>query len=79
VIEHRLYGFERFHEHHRVATAGRIESKILICTPKYATMLTLQGWKVFDFHESLGLEPHFYETEQVNESSHIDQVFINNL
>ena len=55
--EHRLYSFERFVEHPRVKTAGSMEQKILLCTPSHATMYALQGWTVFDFHESLDMEP----------------------
>ena len=66
MIEHRLYSIERFIEHARVKTAGRMEQKILLCTPKCATMYALQGWTVFDFHESLDMEP-----EQLCEHSQI--------
>ena len=61
MIEHRLYSIERFVEHPRVKTAGRMEQKILLCTPKHATMYALQGYTVFDFHESLEMEPEYYE------------------
>ena len=64
--EHRLYSIERFVEHDRVKTAGRMEEKILLCTPKRATMYALQGWTVFDFTESLEMEP-----EQLCEHSQI--------
>ena len=61
MIEHRLYSIERFVEHPRVKTAGQVEQKLLLCTPKDATMLALEGWTVFDFHESLDMEPEYYE------------------
>jgi len=61
MIEHRLYSIERFVEHERVKTAGRMEQKILLCTPKHATIYALQGWNVFDFTESLDMEPEYYE------------------
>ncbi len=61
MIEHRLYSIERFAEHPRVKTAGRVEGKLLLCTPKDATLYALQGWTIFDITESLGLEPHYYE------------------
>ena len=64
MIEHRLYSIERFHEHPRVKTAGRMEEKLLLCTPKHATILALQGWTVFDFHESLDMEPEYYGCER---------------
>lgn len=67
MIEHRLYSIERFHKHPRSKTAGRVEEKLLLCTPSYATMLALQGWTVFDFHESLDMEPEYYEEKQVRE------------
>jgi len=38
-----------------------MEEKILLCTPKDATMYALQGYTVFDFHESLEMEPEYYE------------------
>ena len=63
MIEHRLYSIERFVEHERVKTAGRMEQKILLCTPKRAMWYALQGYEVFDFHESLDMEPEYYETE----------------
>ena len=59
--EHRLYSFERFVEHARVKTAGSMEQKILLCTPECATMYAMQGWTVFDFHESLDMEPEYYD------------------
>ena len=43
-----------------------MEQKILLCTPKRATMYALQGWTVFDFHESLDMEPEYYETEKLS-------------
>ena len=58
MIEHRLYSLERFVEHPR-----KMEEKILLCTPKRVTMYALKGWTVFDFHESLDMEPEYYETE----------------
>ena len=61
MIEHRLYSIERFIEHPRIKTSGHIEQKLLLCTPKHATMYALQGWTVFDFHESLDMEPEYYE------------------
>lgn len=56
MIEHRLYGFERF--------TDQVESKIMYCTPEHATMLALQGWTVFDFTESLDMDSEYYDTEQ---------------
>jgi hypothetical protein len=29
----------------------------LLCTPKCATMYALQGYTVFDYHQSLEMEP----------------------
>lgn len=63
MFEHRLYSIERFIEHPRVKTAGRMEKYLLLCTPKDATMYMLKGWNVFDFHESLDMEPEYYEEE----------------
>ena len=51
MIEHRLYDIEKWEQ-------GKIvEQKILLCTPKCATMYALQGYTVFDFHQSLDMEP----------------------
>jgi hypothetical protein len=51
LIEHRLYSIEKWEQ-------GKIvEQKILLCTPKDATMYALQGYTVFDYHESLDMEP----------------------
>ena len=60
-IEHRLYSIERFVEHARIKTAGCMEQKILLCTPRDATLYALQGWTVFDFTESLDMEPEYYD------------------
>ena len=54
MIEHRLYSIEKW-------VQGKKEDKLLLCTPKDATMYILQGWTVFDFHESLDMEPEYYE------------------
>jgi len=64
MIEHRLYHIERFIEHPRVKTAGRVEGQIVLCTPKRATWYRLQGYDVFDFHESLGMEPEYYSVDK---------------
>ena len=59
MIEHRLYDIEKWEQ-------GKIvEQKILLCTPKCATMYALQGYTVFDYHQSLEMEP-----EQLCEHSH---------
>ena len=51
MIEHRLYDIEKWEQ-------GKIvEQQILLCTPKCATMYALQGYTVFDYHESLDMEP----------------------
>ena len=52
MIEHRLYSIERDNE-----------DNLVLCTPKKATWYALQGYTVFDFHESLEMEPEYYETE----------------
>jgi hypothetical protein len=56
MIEHRLYSIEKL-------VQGKMEEKILLCTPKRATWYRLQGYEVFDFHKSLDMEPEYYETE----------------
>lgn len=50
MIEHRLYSIEKYTHNSR-------EEKLLLCTPKDATIYALQGWTVFDFTESLDMEP----------------------
>jgi hypothetical protein len=53
--EHRLYAIEKWE-------GGKIvERHMLLCTPKDAIMYALRGYTVFDFHESLDMEPEFYE------------------
>ena len=59
MIEHRLYSIEKWEQ------GEKTEEKILLCTPKQATWYALQGWTVFDFHESLDMEPEYYETEKL--------------
>lgn len=61
MIEHRLYSIERFIEHPRVKTAGQVEKTLLLCPVTDAIMYTLKGYEVFDFHESLDMEPEYYE------------------
>jgi len=59
VIEHRLYEIERWEK-------GEIlERQILIMTPHDATIYRLKGWSVFDYHDSLDMEP-----EQLCEHNH---------
>ena len=60
MIEHRLYSIEKWEQ------GKRTEEKLLLCTPKHATMLALQGWTVFDFHKSLDMEPEYYETSRLS-------------
>ena len=59
MTEHRLYSVEKW------KLGKKVEDKLLLCTPKCATMYMLKGYEVFDFHESLGIEP-----EQLCEHSH---------
>ena len=59
MIEHRLYDIEKWEQ-------GKIvEQKILLCTPSRAIIYTLQGYTVFDYHQSLEMEP-----EQLCEHNH---------
>ena len=55
MIEHRLYGIEKWEQ------GKKTEDKLLLCTPRNATMYILKGYEVFDFHESLEMEPEYYE------------------
>jgi len=53
MIEHRLYSIERDKEDH-----------LVLCTPKRATWYRLQGYEVFDFTESLGMEPEYFSVDK---------------
>lgn len=55
-VEHRLYSVEKW------TSKGRIHDEIMLITPARATWYTLQGYEVFDFHESLDMEPEYFET-----------------
>ena len=57
MIEHRLYEIEKWKD------CNIVERQIVLTTPKRATWYALQGWKVFDYHKSLDMEPEYYETE----------------
>jgi hypothetical protein len=55
MIEHRLYEIEKWKD-------GQIvERQTVLTTPKQSTWYVLQGYEVFDYHESLGMEPEYYE------------------
>ena len=57
MIEYRLYEFEKWQD-------GNITDRLtVLATPKQATWYALQGYSVFDYHESLDMEPEYYETE----------------
>ena len=60
MIEHRLYELEKWKD------GSIVERQIVLATPKHATWYTLQGWKVFDYHNSLDMEPEYYETERLS-------------
>jgi len=53
MIEHRLYSIERDEEGH-----------LVLCTPKRATWYRLQGYEVFDFTESLDMEPEYFSVDK---------------
>lgn len=55
MIEHRLYSIEKWEQ------GKKTEDKLLLCTPRDATMYILKGYEVFDFHESLEMGPEYYE------------------
>jgi hypothetical protein len=54
-VEHRLYSIEKW------TSKGRIHDELVLTTPARATWYVLQGYEVFDFHESLEMEPEYYE------------------
>ena len=57
LYERRLYEIEKWKD-------GQIvERQIVFTTPKQATWYALQGWTVFDYHNSLDMEPEYYEVE----------------
>ena len=60
MIEHRLYELEKWKD------GSIVERQIVLATPKHATWYTLQGWEVFDYHNSLDMEPEYYETERLS-------------
>lgn len=43
-----------------------VERHIVLATPKKATWYALQGYNVFDFHDSLDMEPEYYETAKLS-------------
>jgi hypothetical protein len=53
MIEHRLYSIERDKEDH-----------LVLCTLKRATWYRLQGYEVFDFTESLDMEPEYFSVDK---------------
>ena len=55
MIEHRLYSIEKWEQ------GKKTEEKLLLCSTRDAIMYTLKGYEVFDFHESLEMEPEYYE------------------
>jgi len=60
LYEHRLYSIEKWEQ------GKRTEEKLLLCTPRDAIIYTLKGYEVFDFHESLDMEPEYYENATTN-------------
>lgn len=54
-IEHRLYSIEKWEG------LQRVFNKMLIMTPSEATWYALQGYEIFDYHESLDMEPEYYK------------------
>ena len=67
MIEHRLYSIEIFVDHARVKTAGHVVEKFVLCTPSLATWYALKGYTIFDFTESLGMDPEYFEKEILHE------------
>lgn len=57
LIEHRLYSIEKW------TRTGRIYDEIKLMTPARATWYQLQGYEVFDFHESLDIESEYHECQ----------------
>jgi hypothetical protein len=55
LYEHRLYSIEKWEQ------GKRTEEKLLLCTPRDAIIYILKGYEVFDFHQSLDMEPEYYE------------------
>ena len=56
--EHRLYDIEKWKN-------GKIsERHLVLCTASNATWYSLQGWDVFDMHESLNMDSEWLTTVQ---------------
>ena len=62
-IEHRLYEVEK-RENGKI-----VERILLLIPPTHATIYALKGYEVFDFHESLNMEPEYYD------SCHVDTLY----
>jgi len=60
MIEHRLYELEKWKD------GSIVERQTVLATPKHATWYVLKGWEVFDYHNSLDMEPEYYETERLS-------------
>ena len=56
-IEHRLYSIEKWEG------LGRVYNEIVLMTPAKATWYRLQGYEVFDYNDSLDMEPEYLEEE----------------
>ena len=63
MIEHRLYSVEKFEPHSRVKSAGEMREELRIMTPKQAAWYVMQGYELFDYTESLKMDPIFYNEE----------------
>lgn len=61
MIEHRLYELEKWEN------GEIVERLVLLIPPRYAIMYALKGYEVFDYTESLGMEPEYYDYSEVQE------------
>jgi len=57
-IEHRLYEIE-FSKN-----KNTVDRKLICMTESRASWYALYGYRVFDFNESLDMEPFLYDNEQ---------------
>ena len=63
MIAHRLYSVEKLVPHRRVKSAGEMREELRIMTPKQAAWYVMQGYELFDYTESLEMDPIFYDQE----------------
>jgi len=56
-IEHRMYGIEKW------IGMSRVYNETKLMTPARATWYQLQGYEIFDYNNSLNMEPVYLEEQ----------------